>query len=580
MHSAAFQTTTKYTKQAKEFSRFPCYRPMLMNVYCCACSIIRSMVCWGVFRSRLGSITAAVFCLWLPTGTAANNEHDAMIRRLLGNRLLDGPNLRAVGTIHGAPGEHQFVLSSQRELVLYLSSGPKGDGVEYAARPIRIDGLPLRRGTDYRLDIVDPKENRGVLVTRLVAIAETGKLEMELPAFTDRIVVHVTASRIRPEGAQPIRFEKLTLNDKYYCDGIAASDINGDGHVDIVAGPFWYAGPDFQRAVAFYEPKPLSPAVSPSNSMFSFVHDFSGDGSPDILVLGRVHKHPAVWYENPGAKEQLWLAHYAFERVRGESPTMIDLDGNGLPQVICHWEGRWGSIEPIQDAPRHPWKFKPIGQDEGWPQFYHGEGVGDVDGDGKLDLIINDGWYRQPADPHSMDWPFHRQPFSPERGGAQMYAYDVDGDGDPDVVSARHAHQWGLCWYEQKKLVSGSRFREHIIMGDRSQEQTLGAAFSQPHALALADIDGDGLQDIVTGKRMWAHGPSGDIEPNADPVLYWFQLVRQPQGGVRYIPHAIDDRSGVGVQLQATDVNGDGRNDILTVSKLGTFVFLNRGAAE
>ncbi len=101
-------------------------------------------------------------------------------------------------------------------------------------------------------------------------------------------------------------------------------------------------------------------------------------------------------------------------------------------------------------------------------------------------------------------------------------------------------------------------------------------ALTQPHAIALADLDGDGLKDIVVGKRLWAHGPNGDIEPNEAAVLYWFQLKRDGNGGATFVPHLIDDKSGVGVQLTLTDVNGDGRVDILTVSKLGAFVFLNR----
>jgi len=114
----------------------------------------------------------------------------------------------------------------------------------------------------------------------------------------------------------------------------------------------------------------------------------------------------------------------------------------------------------------------------------------------------------------------------------------------------------------------------HKIMGDRSEEERYGVCFTQPHALDLADINGDGLLDIITGKRMWAHGPMGDVEPNAPPVLYWFEL-RRSNYGASYIPHLIDDHSGVGVQVTAADVAGDTKPDILTVSKLGAFLFVN-----
>jgi len=389
---------------------------------------------------------------------------------------------------------------------------------------------------------------------------------------------------------EPVTFRRIQLTDRYYCDGVATGDIDGDGNTDIVAGPFWYAGPDFKAAHEFYEAVPLPPEESPSNSMFSFVHDFNADGRLDILVLGRVHKHPAMWYENPGTADQLWEPHFAFERVRGESPSLIDLKGDGIPQLIAHWDGRWGTIAPNPQKLTEPWTFQPVGSNEEWPQFYHGEGTGDVNGDGRLDLVINDGWYEQPSAP-SESWAFHRGKFSLRRGGAQMFVDDIDGDGDQDVISALHGHEWGLAWFEQldddtvhdeqtDRHVGERWFREHLIMDDRSREAELGAAFSQVHALEYADIDGDGHQDIVTGKRLWAHGPTGDVEPNAAPVVYWFQFTREDNGEVRFVPHLVDNHSGVGTQICTKDVNGDGRLDILTASKLGTFLFINRSAGS
>ncbi len=156
-----------------------------------------------------------------------------------------------------------------------------------------------------------------------------------------------------------------------------------------------------------------------------------------------------------------------------------------------------------------------------------------------------------------------------------MFAFDVDGDGDNDVVTALNAHGWGLAWFEQVKELGQITFRKHQFTGDRAEESKFGVCFSEPHALDLADFDGDGLKDLLVGKRLWAHGPKGDIEPMAEPVLYWLRLVRE-NGTARFEPHLIDRQAGVGVQVTAVDMDGDGRLDVLTASKLGAFIFLNK----
>lgn len=376
-------------------------------------------------------------------------------------------------------------------------------------------------------------------------------------------------------------FEKLVLTDRYYCDGITAGDINRDGRMDVVAGPFWYEGPGFQVSHEFYPARAFETAASPTDSMFSYTHDFNGDDWPDILVFGRVHLHQAFWYENPRAQSSgPWKKHFVFHRIQGESPPFLDVDGDDRPEIVAHWQNRWGLIQPDWNNPTQPWRFHPITEEGSWHHFYHGTGIGDVNGDGRPDLLLNEGWYQQPAQPES-PWIRHAHAFG-DKGGAQMFAYDVDGDGDRDVLSALDAHGWGLAWFEQISRDGRGTFERRPIMGDRSEESTYGAAFSQPHALAVADMNGDGLTDLVAGKRRWAHGPEGDVEPNADPVLYWFELRRDPpghgHGQTRFIPRLIDRASGVGVQITVTDVNADDRPDVLTASKLGAFVFLNRQA--
>ncbi|HTO05262.1 MAG TPA: VCBS repeat-containing protein, partial [Opitutus sp.] len=310
-----------------------------------------------------------------------------------------------------------------------------------------------------------------------------------------------------------VSFKKLVLTEEYLADGISAGDFNRDGRKDIVAGPYWYAGPDFKTRQAFYPPLPQALEATPSNSLFSFVSDFNGDGWDDILVLGRVLHHQAFWYENPRDTGGEWKKHFAIHRVYGEAPPFVDIDGDGRPEVISFWEDRWGWWAPDYAEPTKPWIFQPITEPGKYREYYHGSGVGDINGDNRLDLVLNEGWWEQPAEKGQL-WKHHPVQFSQGRGGAQILVYDIDGDGDNDVVSAIDAHGWGLSWFEQVRRNKDAReFVEHRMMGDRSEEAKFGVAFSQPHALCLGDIDGDGLTDVITGKRRWAHGPKGDVEP-------------------------------------------------------------------
>ena len=238
-----------------------------------------------------------------------------------------------------------------------------------------------------------------------------------------------------------------------------------------------------------------------------------------------------------------------------------------------------GCSAPADPTATERWTFHPCSDKEPWGQYQHGLGAGDVDGDGRRDLLMNSGWWRQPppgppgAPPPT--WP--KQPVNFGVGGAQMYACDVDGDGDADVVTSLHGHGYGLSWFEQLRRDDGVAFSEHPILPRRADDSLDGVQFSQPHAVAVVDIDGDGLPDIVTGKRFWAHGPKGDPDPGGPPVLYWFRLERH-DGAVRWTPHRIDDASGVGTQLAVGDVNGDGRPDIVVGNKRGGFVFIQKPA--
>jgi hypothetical protein len=235
--------------------------------------------------------------------------------------------------------------------------------------------------------------------------------------------------------------------------------------------------------------------------------------------------------------------------------------------------GQSGFLRPDGENPANPWLFHAISPDLKYQRFTHGLGVGDVNGDGKMDLLEHSGWWEQPAKLVPQDtWVRHEADFGP--GGAQMYAYDVNGDGLNDVITTIEAHGYGLAWFEQVKEEGKISFKKHMIVGMKGEPSPVGVTFTQMHAVALADMNGDGLKDIVTGKRYWAHGPSHDPESDKPAVLYWFELKREEGKEPKYIAHQIDDNSGVGTQCTVGDVNGDGKPDVVIGNKKGTFVFL------
>ena len=380
------------------------------------------------------------------------------------------------------------------------------------------------------------------------------------------------AAPVAPAAASPVKFRKITISEKFYSEGACAADFNRDGHVDYAGGGWWYEGPDFKKPHRYYEGEAVDPKGY-SNNFLSYSHDFNGDAYPDILVLGFPGKE-SFWYANPQGKDAPWERHVAVAVTDNESPAFGDLTGDGKPEIIFHTGGQLGWAEPDPTDPTKPFKFNAASAPPNprFQKFTHGLGYGDVDGDGKMDLLEARGWWRQQpgTDPA---WAQHEYPFG--KGGAQMHAYDVDGDGDNDVITSHSAHEYGLAWFENqgKDDKGGIKFERHWILSDKAGEKTGGVQFSQLHAVELADINGDGLKDIVTGKRYWAHGPGGDPEPMAAPVLYWFELTRAG-GKAAYIPHRIDDASGVGTQVMAVDVNNDKRPDIVVGNKRGQFVFV------
>ncbi|HVK58457.1 MAG TPA: VCBS repeat-containing protein, partial [Candidatus Kapabacteria bacterium] len=336
-------------------------------------------------------------------------------------------------------------------------------------------------------------------------------------------------------GEEVHSFKVIQINDQFWSEGANFGDLNNDKVNDLISGPWWWEGPDFKIRHEYYPPTasfkrrlgPQTAVTVPgfegglgvankySDNFFAWAQDFNEDGWKDILIVGFPGKQTS-WFENPKGGEAHWKRHVVFDQTDNESPTFTDITGDGKPELVCITKGRYGYASPDWSAPEKAWAFHPISPDNKYGNFTHGMGVGDVNGDRRMDLLEKDGWWEQPpslqGDPV---WAFHKARMG--SGGSQMYAYDVNGDGLNDIISGLAAHAFGLAWYEQ--LQDGG-FREHIIMNKDPRENRYGVKFSELHAIDLVDMDGDGLKDIVTGKRFWSHGRIGDPDRNDTAVLY------------------------------------------------------------
>jgi len=358
------------------------------------------------------------------------------------------------------------------------------------------------------------------------------------------------AHRMPSAAAQStILFRKHRLDGAFRSEGVAVADFDGDGHLDIAAGNVYYAGPDWQMHPLFGEPKEYN-RKGYSDAFLCFADDVNRDGKMDLIVVGYPGQQ-THWLENPGKDGGVWKKHPAVPRTGNESPMYVDVDADGRRELVFMDGARCALARPGKD-PYRPWTIRVIAGD-GDPGPGHGLGVGDLNGDGRSDVLIPNGWWEGPADKGQLPWTFHPAPLY---GGAQLCVWDFDRDGDNDVVGSS-AHAYGIAWCEQ----TPSGWRTHQI--DNS--------ISQTHALHLADINRDGLMDFVTGKRFWAHNghDPGSYQP---AVLCWFEQKRK-DGRPEWTKHQIDVDSGVGLHFEVVDLDRDGLLDVVTSNKKGVFFF-------
>ena len=339
------------------------------------------------------------------------------------------------------------------------------------------------------------------------------------------------------------------------------ADYNNDGILDISAGRNWYAGPD-------YVPRPLRNVGEFGKDYLEnngeHAIDMDGDGWMDILA-GSFIPTEVCWYKNPGkeglAIGKLWTRHTLKETASQNEITYLhDFNGDNKPEYIANsWiEKNEQLIWKIESEESTPTMQKcTVGSANG-----HGIGFGDINGDDREDILFQNGWYERPAgDPLAQTWTLHSD-WNWKHASCPMIVTDLNGDGMNDVIRGS-AHNYGVFWMEQLPSKEGkSQWKKHVI--DES--------WSQAHALAWVDLDGDGNKDLITGKRVRAH--SGR-DPGADEpaVMYYYTWDKKTKVFTRRI---IAEGVGTGLFIRTADLDNNGKLDIVVSGKSGTYLLLNQ----
>jgi hypothetical protein len=359
--------------------------------------------------------------------------------------------------------------------------------------------------------------------------------------------------------AGPLKFSKQRIGTGTY-ESASIFDVNLDGELDIVSGEYWYPGPDFKTAHKICTIKETSTYYE---DFSNYPMDVNGDGYKDIVTGGWFDKK-LQWRENPKGKPVEWTTHDIATVGNLERGCFWDIDGDGYVEAVPALPNNGVYIFILErDADgKGNGTFKRVdiyGEKQG-----NGMGFGDINGDGRGDLILHHGWLEAPRKPFEEAWAWHPD-FELGDASVPLYVYDMNGDGKNDLIVGQ-GHDYGLAWHEQKTEGGKRVWVKHDIETERSQF----------HDMNMADLDNDGTLELITGKRYHAHNgndPGGD-----EPIGLYYYTLNSPTPQRHVIDWGPPERaSGTGIYLWIDDINQDGWKDILAPGKEGLYLFLNEG---
>ena len=363
-------------------------------------------------------------------------------------------------------------------------------------------------------------------------------------------------SMISLQGFSQLKFRKQMIAAES-AESVGVFDVNGDRILDIVSGSYWYEGPLFLNRHLIGQIERISEYF---DDFSTIPYDVNGDGKTDFITGGWFGK-TLRWRENPG-NDQEWPLHDIAVTGNIESTRAWDVNGDGIDEIVPNTPGQplayYTLIRDKNNKSTGRFSRTQVAEKQG-----HGLGFGDINGDGRGDFIVSDGWLEAPVDREHKPWKLHPDFNLGDDASVPIIVQDVNHDGLSDLIVG-HGHSYGLDWYEQKRDGQQVKFIKHPI----------DPFHSQYHTMEWADIDNDGQMELITGKRYRAHN-GRDPGSNDSIELCYFKWNGESftKNVISCGPFGVG--KGTGIYFSIADLHNSGRKDIVVAGKDGLFVFFN-----